>query len=75
MTTPEKLEQIAHRFVIDLLLETSSNYWLRRSENFANVGTPECDEIARACRNKAALCREDESEWAELLAHELGDAA
>lgn len=75
MTTPEKLEQIARRFVIDLMLETTSRYWLRRAADFAAVGTPACDEIAQACRNKAALCREDESEWRALLAVELGDAA
>lgn len=75
MTHPEKLDQIARRFVIDMLLEASAAYWLRRAEDFANVGTPACDEIARACRNKAALCRDDEREWADLLAVELGDVA
>ena len=75
MIAPERLEQIARRFVVDMLLEASSAYWLRRAEDFAKVGTPACDEIARACRNKAALCREDENEWRELLAVELGDVA
>lgn len=76
MVTPEKLDQITRRFVIDMLLEATENYWLRRAADFAKVGTPECDEIARACRNKASLCAEDErDEWAALLAVQLGDAA
>lgn len=74
--SPEKLEQIARRFVIDMLLEAEESYWLRRADDFAKVGTPACDEIARACRNKAMLCREDSREgFRALLAVELGDAA
>ncbi|WP_210441505.1 hypothetical protein [Nocardioides xinjiangensis] len=73
---PETLEQIAHRFVIDMLLQAQESYWLRRAEDFAKVGTPHADEIAQACRNKAILCREESTdEWAELLAVELGDVA
>ena len=73
---PELLDQIARRFVIDMLLEAQESYWLRRAHDFAKVGTPKCDEIARACRNKALLCREESADdWAELLAIELGDVA
>ena len=74
--TPETLETIARGFIIDMLLQAQESYWLRRAEDFAKVGTPKCDEIAQACRNKALLCREESAdEWAELLAVEPGDAA
>lgn len=70
------LETIARRFAVDVLLEAQESYWLRRADDFTRVGTPKCDEIAQACRNKATLCREEsEDEWAELLAVELGDDA
>jgi hypothetical protein len=76
VVTPETLETIARRFVIDMLLEAQESYWLRRAEAFAKVGTSSALEIARACRNKAVLCREESAdEWAELLAVELGDVA
>ncbi|MCW2736102.1 hypothetical protein [Nocardioides sp.] len=75
--TPEKIDRIAQLLIIDLLLQGSARYWLKRADDFAAVGTPACDEIARACRNKAVMCRsEDErNEWVELLALELGDVA
>lgn len=73
---PEILETIARRCVIDMLLEAQESYWLRRAEDFAKVGTPRCDVVAEACRNKALLCREESAdEWAGLLALELGDVA
>jgi hypothetical protein len=76
VVSPETLETIARRFVIDMLLEAQESYWRRRAEDFAKVGTARCDEIAQACRNKATLCREESAdEWAELLAVELGDVA
>lgn len=76
MVSPEKLEVIARRFVVDMLLEAQERYWKTRAADFEKVGTPACDEIARACRAKAVLCREEsEGEWADLLAVELGDAA
>lgn len=74
--SPETLETLARRFVVDMLLEAQESYWLRRADDFAKVGTPECDEIARACRAKAFLCREESAdEWAGLLAVELGEVA
>ena len=76
MVSPETLETLARRFVVDMLLEAEELYWLRRSDDFAKVGTPACDEIAKACRAKASLCREESTEeWAQLLALELGEAA
>src|SRR4051794_12117305 len=41
--------------IIDSLLEASRGYWLRRAADFDAVGTPECDETAQACRNRAAV--------------------
>ena len=74
--SPERIDTLARLMVLDLLLEAQESYWLRRADDFAKVGTPKCDEIAQACRNKAALCREESAdEWAGLLALELGDVA
>jgi hypothetical protein len=77
--TPEQIDRLACLAIIDALLEGSAKYWLRRADDFAKVGTPRCDEIAQACRNKAALLRLEDSperdEWSELLAFELGDVA
>lgn len=74
--TPEQIDRMACLAILDALLQGSERYWLRRAADFATVGTPKCDEIAQACRNKASLCREESAdEWAELLAIELGDVA
>jgi hypothetical protein len=77
VVTPEQIDRLACLMVIDALLEGSARYWLKRADDFAMVGTPKCDEIAQACRNKAVMCREDDErdEWAALLALELGDVA
>jgi len=48
-------EHFRTRVLADALQEAMSNYWLRRAHVFTEVGTEGCDEIARACRNKAAL--------------------
>lgn len=74
--SPERIDQLARRMVLDILLESQASYWLRRADDFAKVGTPACDEIAKACANKATLCRtENPDEWADLLRIQLGDAA
>ncbi len=72
--TPQKLDQIARRMLVDILLEADGRYWLKRAEDFAKAG---CDEIARACRAKAQVCRwsENVDEWAEMLDAELADVA
>jgi hypothetical protein len=52
------VRDIAHfqrRVLEDALNEACSAYWLRRAEDFTRVGTPECDEIAEACRHRAEL--------------------
>ncbi len=73
---PEKLDQIARRMLVDILLEADERYWFRRADDFAKVGTPGCDEIARACRAKAEMCsREDADVWAEMLAAETSGAS
>ena len=74
--TPERIDRLATSMVLDILLNAQESYWLKRADDFSEVGTPACDAIARACRHKATLCREEsEGEWAELLAVELGDVA
>jgi hypothetical protein len=77
--TPEQIDRLACLAIIDALLEGSARYWEKRAGDFAKVGTPKCDTIAQACRNKAALIRMDDAldrdEWTALLAIELGDAA
>lgn len=43
------------RAVLEAYLDADVLYWLRRARAFAAVGTPECDEIAQACTNRARL--------------------
>ena len=52
---PEYVEHFRSRVLADALQEATSAYWLRRARVFAEVGTEGCDEIAQACRNRAAL--------------------
>lgn len=52
---PEHLEHFRHRVLQDAIAEATAAYWTRRAEQFEAVGTPGCDEIARACRNHARL--------------------
>jgi hypothetical protein len=73
------VEDIAHfrmRVLQDALNEACSAYWLRRADDFNVVGTPECDQVALACRRKAglALLGGTWPEIADLLA-EMGDTA
>lgn len=76
MVTPGRIDRLAQSLLVELLLDAQEKYWLKRAQDFAKVGTPQCDEIAKACRAKASLCREESAdEWTELLAVELGDVA
>lgn len=52
---PEHVDNFRRRVMADALQEATAAYWLRRAETFAAVGTAQCDEIAQACRNRAAL--------------------
>lgn len=47
------------RVLQDALTEGTAAYWHRRAQVFAKVGTPACDEIAQACRNRAALALQE----------------
>ena len=50
-------QHFAVRMVQQMLTEAMPWYWLRRAADFAAVGTPAADEIAEACRERAALLR------------------
>lgn len=49
------IDHFRHRVLQDALAEATADYWLRRGEAFAAVGTPACDATAQACRNHAYL--------------------
>lgn len=51
----EHLEHFRLRVLQDAVIEGTRLYWLRRANQFAAVGNARADEIARACRNAAAL--------------------
>jgi hypothetical protein len=70
------VEHFRRRVLEDALNEACSAYWLRRAETFAKVGTPECDEIAEACRHKAELALVGGT-WPEIddVLSETGGAA
>lgn len=72
----EHVDHFQHRVIQDAIAEATAAYWTRRARDFARVGTPECDEIAQACRSKAVMVREfgiDQDESA-LIAREMGAA-
>lgn len=74
--SPEVIDRLATSLIVDLLLSAQESYWLKRADDFAKVGTASAQEIAKACRAKTSLVREEYAdEWAGLLAIELGDAA
>lgn len=58
---PEYVDNFRRRVLADALQEATAAYWLRRAETFAAVGSPACDEIAQACRNRAALSLDGEA--------------
>lgn len=51
----EYVQHFRLRVLQDAMLEATAVYWLRRARAFEDVGTATCDEIATACRNRAAL--------------------
>lgn len=55
------------RVLQDAYAEQDPAYWRRRAESFAAVGTPACDEIAQACRNRAAMCETTLTDFLEAL--------
>ena len=52
---PAYVDHFRGRVLQDALAEATAAYWTKRADQFAGVGTPACDEIAQACRNRAAL--------------------
>lgn len=54
-TVPHRIDRFLHDVLLDVLLSGERRYWLKRAEDFAKVGTPACDEIARACRARAEV--------------------
>lgn len=58
----EYAEHFRQRTLQDLLQEATAGYWRRRAAAFDAVGNEECDEIAQACRNRAALMLGGETE-------------
>ena len=51
-----------HRVVADALQEATAAYWRKRAEDFRQVGTAECDEVARACENRARVALDGDIE-------------
>lgn len=47
------LTRFEHALLVEIYLEADRISWRRRARQFAGVGTPECDEIARACWARA----------------------
>jgi hypothetical protein len=54
-TLVEHVEHFQHRVMQDALAEATAAYWRRRAEDFRQVGTRECDEVAEACENRARV--------------------
>jgi len=58
MKVTDLAEYTAHfryRVLQDALTEATAAYWTKRAEQFDAVGNARCDEIAQACRNRAAV--------------------
>lgn len=51
----EYVAHFQHRVIQDALAEATALYWERRAQDFDAVGTPECDEVAQACRHRARV--------------------
>lgn len=58
-------------FLVDVLhdawIQGDRAHWLKRAEQFARVGTPNADEIARACRNRADFTDAASQQFQETL--------
>lgn len=69
----EHVDHFQHRVMQDALAEATAAYWNKRAGDFEAVGTPECDEVADACRNRARVALDgDVEEFYEAL---WGDAS
>ncbi len=49
------VDHFRQRVLQDAIAEALPAYWRRRADTFTQVGTPACDDIARACRSHAQL--------------------
>jgi hypothetical protein len=64
----EHVEHFQHRVMQDALAEATAAHWEKRARDFDAVGTPEADETAQACRNRARVALDgDVEEFYELL--------
>lgn len=52
---PEYVAHFRYRVLQEALATATAAYWERRAKAFDAVGTPACDEIAQACRNRARI--------------------
>ncbi|GAB3990079.1 hypothetical protein GCM10028771_06030 [Nocardioides marmoraquaticus] len=70
-TEPTPVRQSVAEFLVDVLhdawVQGDRAFWLKRAEQFAEVGTPSCDEIAQACRNRADLTSAADVEFRDTL--------
>lgn len=55
MNVTEYVDNFGRRILQDAFSEATGSYWIRRAEAFERVGTPACNETARACRSAATL--------------------
>lgn len=70
MSRPDRDAWIANfqrRVIQDAMQEGAVSYYRRRAAMFNAVGTPACDEIARACSNHAAFLERYGIDQTELL--------
>lgn len=58
----EHVDHFQHRVMQDALAEATAAYWRKRAADFEAVGTPECDETAKACRNRARIALDGDIE-------------
>lgn len=64
-TLLENIEHFRWRVLQDALNEATADYWRRRAQDFRQVGTPACDEIAEACLNRARIAEIGGAPWAD----------
>lgn len=68
MNLEDHVDHFRARVLQGALAEATATYWLRRAEAFAAVGTERCDEIARACRNRALQVHAEWQHGGDIIA-------
>jgi hypothetical protein len=48
-------EAMRRRSVQQAIAEATAEHWRHRAQDFERVGNPRCDQVALACRRKAAF--------------------